>query len=149
MKFQLPVDTIRKHMTKITLVGAVIISVWLASSRVLLITLPYLESLQFVHFVLLIASVGGIFFLYRRKNQPWIFIIATTSALFNYFFVFVLGSTFGVYITAVGLLVVLVWNVILDRTSDVAPELFPASQAPPTQPQQSFPQDQQRDTRQQ
>ena len=107
-------DSIIKHLGKIGIIGSIILSIVLLNIR--LITFKYADSFELLLFLFLIMSVGGIFMVFRKTNQPWLFIITTVSSLFNYFFIFILVSKPATIVTIAGLVAAFVWNVILDRT---------------------------------
>ncbi len=125
MKISISLPAVKKHIGKVCIAGAVVISVLLAAFPFARLTLGFIDSLQFLYFVLLVGGVAGTFALYRAKNQPWIFIVASSAALLNYFFAFVLASSLGAYVTSLVLIAVLVWNIFLDRAPDAPAGGFP------------------------
>lgn len=106
------IDFFKKHIAKIGIAGAVVMSLILVNMNIVVV--PYIASLQFLHFLFMIAAAGGAFYVYKTKDKPWILIITTTAAIFNYFFTYDLVTKTGVFITDILFLAALGWNIILD-----------------------------------
>lgn len=108
------IQAIAKHGAKVCIVGASIISIVIVNMRIVSANQRLVETLEFLLFLFLVGCAGFLFRTYRRYNQPWLFIIATSAAVFNYFFSFVLRSKPGVYATVIGLVIALIWNIVID-----------------------------------
>jgi hypothetical protein len=117
------IELMKKHLAKVGIAGAVVLSVILINQNPILLRFP--ESYELVHFLFLIAAVLGMFMIYQEKQQPWLLIIGTTLSLFNYFFLFILPGKFMIYLTAVGLIGIFIWNILVDREE--------GEQGPPSQ----------------